>query len=172
MTTSLVFTFIGTDKPGLVEKLTNIVAEHEGNWLESRMSQLAGQFAGITRVQIASAHVDKLQQALNQLSGDDLTIVIQTGNHNELNTSTQKLALSLIGNDRPGILKELSSALAARHINLTEMNTKLTSAPMTAETLFEAHAEIAVPLTQNLEELSDKLEEIANDLSVDITLDN
>jgi glycine cleavage system regulatory protein len=170
--TSLVFTFIGADKPGLVEKLSNIVAEHGGNWLESRMSQLAGQFAGITRVQIASTHVEQLQHALNALSNNDLTIVVQTGNHSELDTNTQKLSLSLIGNDRPGILKELSRALAARHINLIEMNTALVSAPMTAETLFEAHAEIAVPLSQSIEELSDKLEEIANDLSVDITLDD
>src|SRR4051812_3506563 len=40
----LVMTIIGPDRPGLVELLASLVAEHGGNWLESRMSHLAGQF--------------------------------------------------------------------------------------------------------------------------------
>ena len=171
MTTSIVFTFIGADKPGLIEKLTRIVAEHQGNWLESRMSQLAGQFAGITRIQIANTKANGLRLALSQLSGNDLTVVVQDGADPQSPEAVRQLSLSLIGNDRPGILRELSSALAARNINVVEMNTQLTSAPMTAEPLFEASAQIAAPENQDLEELSERLDEIANDLSVDITLD-
>lgn len=170
MSTSIVFTFIGADKPGLVEKLTNTVSKHDGNWLESRMSQLAGQFAGITRVQISDDKADGLKAALTALSTNDLNIVVQSGN-NIGNETVKQLELSLIGNDRPGILKELSSALAARNINVCELDTHLTSAPMTAETLFEAHASIQVPASLDLEELTDKLEEIANDLTVEINLD-
>ncbi len=171
MTTSIVFTFIGADKPGLVEKLTAIVSQHGGNWLESRMSQLAGQFAGITQVQVSNSNVEQLRQALSDISGDDLTVVVQPGTVHSHGQKIKHVNLSLIGNDRPGILKELSSALATRNINVCELSTRVTSAPMTAEPLFEAMADIQVPQSQDLDELSEKLDEIANMLSVDISLD-
>ena len=53
MTSAMVFTFVGADKPGLVEKLAQTVGQHGGNWLESRMSELAGQFAGIVQVEVS-----------------------------------------------------------------------------------------------------------------------
>ncbi len=43
----LVLTLIGPDRPGLVEAVAEPIAAHGGNWLESRMAHLAGQFAGI-----------------------------------------------------------------------------------------------------------------------------
>ena len=44
---SLVVTVIGKDRPGLVESVSAVVEEHGGSWVESRMSRLAGEFAGI-----------------------------------------------------------------------------------------------------------------------------
>lgn len=171
MTTSIVFTFIAVDKPGLVEQLSNTVSEHGGNWLESRMSQLAGNFAGIARVQISTDHVENLRAALQALSGEELNISIRsdTGTGNKANY--KHLQLSLIGNDRPGIVKELTRALAELNINVCEMNTWVTSAAMTADTLFEATAEIQVPTGQDIAELSERLEEIANEVAVDINLE-
>ncbi len=172
MSTSIVFTFIGNDKPGLVEKLSNTVSEQGGNWLESRMSQLAGHFAGIARVQISTDKAQALRTALENLSGDDLSVNLEDSN-SQLDTSGHKsIKLSLLGNDRPGIVKELSSALAALHINVCEMNTGVTSAPMSAEPLFSASAEIQVPETLDIGELDEKLEAIANQLDVDINLEN
>ena len=172
MSVSIVFTFIGADKPGLIERLSKTVSENDGNWLESRMSQLAGQFAGIARVQVTDNQADALTQALRQLSGKDLEISIQSSQQGANATDYRLMHLSLIGNDRTGIVRELSSALASRQINVCEMNTNVTSAPMTAEPLFEATAQIQVPINLDLGELSDSLDEIANELAVDITLDD
>ena len=60
MTTYLVLTAIGEDKPGLVESLVRIISDNSGNWLESSMSQLAGKFAGILRVSVNDNNADKL----------------------------------------------------------------------------------------------------------------
>ncbi len=171
MTTSIVFTFIGADKPGLIEKMSNTVSEHGGNWLESRMSQLAGHFAGITRVQINTSQADQLRSALEALSSNELSISIQHDNTAESPADVKPMTLNLVGNDRPGIVRELSSALAALHINVYEMNTQVTSAPMTADPLFEASAEIQVPSTLNINELNDKLDDIANELTLEINLE-
>src|SRR5436189_2198459 len=77
MQRSLVMTVIGQDRPGLVESVAAIVAEHGGNWLESRMSRLGGQFAGILRVEVPADDESSLLSALKQLEARDLTIVVQ-----------------------------------------------------------------------------------------------
>ena len=46
MKSYLVMTVLGNDRPGLVRSLADTVASHGGNWLESRMARLAGQFPG------------------------------------------------------------------------------------------------------------------------------
>jgi glycine cleavage system regulatory protein len=41
MATSLVVTVIGNDRPGIVERLSEVVLAAEANWEESRMARLA-----------------------------------------------------------------------------------------------------------------------------------
>jgi glycine cleavage system regulatory protein len=171
VTTSIVFTFIAKDKPGLVERLSKTVSDFGGNWLESRMSHMAGQFAGITRVQVSNEQATALSDALLALSTNELTVVVQPGESASTAEKAQQRAVHIIGHDRPGIVLEVSRALAARSINVSEMNTNITSAPMTAESLFESTAIIELPPEQDLEELAEKLDEIANDLAIDIKLD-
>ncbi|MFA7554365.1 MAG: ACT domain-containing protein [Spongiibacteraceae bacterium] len=172
MSTTLVFNFISVDKPGIVERISNTVSEHGGNWLESRMSQLAGHFTGITRVQTDRDRIEILRQALTSLNNDDLTITILPDLSSPIQLADRQLQLTLIGGDRPGIVRELTRALAARNINVIEMDTNVTSAPMTAEPLFQATATISVPSSQDMNELSDTFDEIANDLAVDINMED
>ena len=168
-TSSIVFTFIGIDEPGLVEKLSRTVSENGGNWLESNMSQLAGQFAGITRVQIDSASSETLRSALLALNSDKLTVVVQIGSESAGSATTHH-SLHVIGNDRPGVVREITAALSVRGINVVKMHTSLTSAPMTAEALFEATAQIAIGYDVDMLELQESLDDIARDLAVDIVL--
>jgi glycine cleavage system regulatory protein len=169
---SLVFTFIGPDKPGLIEKVSRTVNEHGGNWLESRMSQLAGQFAGIVRVAISDEQTDKLSKALHELSDNsELTIVLQPAHHATTATDHRLLRLSVIGNDRPGIVREITKALAQRHINIVEMDTSVTSAPMSGDPLFEAVLDIQFPKAQSLDDLNDNLDSIADELTIEIALE-
>lgn len=171
MTTAMVFTFIGADKPGLVQKLAHTVGSHGGNWLESRMSELAGQFAGIVQVAVDDAQLPALRAALQALSGAELTVVVAANNAASAGTDWRHLRLSIIGNDRPGIVREVAGALAARQINVREMDTTITSAPMTGEPLFEAMAEIQVPRTLDLSELNEQLDAIADALTIEIDLE-
>jgi glycine cleavage system regulatory protein len=169
---SLVFTFIGPDKPGLIEKVSSAVNQHGGNWLESRMSQLAGQFAGIVRVAISNEQTAALSQALHELSDNsELTIVLQPASNTAINNDYRLLRLSVIGNDRPGIVREITRALASRHINIAEMDTSVTSAPMSGDPLFEAMLDIQLPKNQSIDELNDNLDAIADELTIEISLE-
>jgi glycine cleavage system regulatory protein len=167
---SLVFTFVGADQPGLVEKLSHTVAAHGGNWLQSRMSELAGQFAGIVEVEVASEQADDLRAALLALSAQQLSVLVAPSPGGASPAAMQTLHLSILGNDRPGIVREVAQALATRNINVREMNTSVTSAPMSGEPLVTAMAQIQVPQALDLAELKARLDTIADALTVDIDL--
>lgn len=176
MNTYLVLTVIGDDRPGLVEALAQAVADHDGNWLESNMSHLAGKFAGILRVSVPDDRADRLIHALDELPAS-LRIIIERGDPadsagSEDNNRSLRLArLSIVGNDRPGIVREVSQALAAQQINVDQLDTECSSAPMSGETLFHARAVLRIPPGLSLEHLRAELEQIADDLIVDLSMD-
>jgi glycine cleavage system regulatory protein len=171
MSKPLVFTFVGADKPGLVEKLSQTVAAHGGNWLESRMSELAGQFAGIVKVEVSKEESAALRTALLALCDSQFSVVVAESSGESSAGNFRQLRLTIVGNDRPGIMREVSRALAARHISVSEMDTSITSAPMSGDPLFEAAARIQVPHALDLDELNAQLDTIANALTVHIDLE-
>ena len=171
MQVSLVLTVIGPDRPGLVELLAQIVASHGGNWLESRMAHLEGQFAGLLRVQLPGTGVEELRNALLDLEDDGVRVVLSESAAAAGASTAPRVSLELIGQDRPGIVREISAALAVRGINVEEFESRCTSAPMSGEALFHARAQLRVPDGQTLEEVRATLEKIANELMVDVTLE-
>ena len=171
MQVPLVMTVIGRDKPGLVEAVATIVARHGGNWLESRMCRLGGEFAGILRIQIEAAQQEILEQELTALGQHGLSIVIGSGRCGPEGRSGPMAALELVGQDRPGIVREISSALARQGVNVEELATECSSAPMTGEALFRAKARLQLPKSCSLPELRKELERIAGNLLVDVVID-
>ena len=170
MSVSLVLTLIGEDKPGLVELLSQTVAAHGGNWLESRMSRMAGRFAGILRASVPADEADALTEALGALESRGLRVVVERSAFDEPEAEVRPIYLDLVGADRPGIIRDISRALALRQVNVDELRTECTSAPMSGEILFNARAKLRVPLDTAVEDLCEALEQIAGDLMVDITL--
>jgi len=170
MATYLVLTVIGDDRPGLVEQLANTVAANSGNWLESSMSQLAGKFAGILKISVPDNNADKLVSDL-QASSNNLKLVIEKVNDIGEVDQHQIINLNLVGNDRPGIVKEISAALASQGVNVEELNTHCSPAPMSGEMLFTVKSRLRVPAGLDMEALKNGLEEIADDLIVDINID-
>jgi glycine cleavage system regulatory protein len=168
---SLVLTVIGPDRPGLVESLSQAIAQQEGNWLESRMARMAGQFAGILRVNIEEERAEALRNDLMALETKGILINVETSTAEGYESELRPLTLALIGNDRPGIIHEISQILAQRGVNVDELTTEQSVAPMSGESLFRANAELRAPLDLNVEDLREQLEEIAQDLMVDIRLD-
>ena len=166
---SLVVTVIGKDRPGLVESVSAVVEEHGGSWVESRMSRLAGEFAGILRVSVPADRADGLTKALGGLRSDGLRVMVERG-FEEAVEEGHVILLELIGSDRPGIVHKISEALAARGVNVDELNTECEGAPWSGGTLFKAMARLRAPKALDLDQLRESLEAIAGDLMVDITI--
>ena len=166
---SLVVTVIGKDRPGLVESVSAVVEEHGGSWVESRMSRLAGEFAGILRVSVPADRAKTLSEALQTLRSEGLRVVVERGVE-EAVEAAHVIVLELVGSDRPGIVHKISEALAARGVNVEELNTECEGAPWSGDTLFKARARLRAPKALDLDQLRESLEAIAGDLMVDISL--
>jgi glycine cleavage system regulatory protein len=168
MKSYLVMTVLGNDRPGLVSSLADTVASHGGNWLESRMARLAGQFAGIVRIECPSETADALINELQTPGNSGLTILAVRQQAQEP-LPRRTLAVEVVGNDRPGIVRELSAAVASSGGNIEELTTGLESAPMSGQPMFRAHGVISIPENAEPAALTAAIESLGNDLTVDIT---
>jgi glycine cleavage system regulatory protein len=170
MQTQIVLTLIGPDRPGLVEALSDEIARASGNWEQSRMARLADQFAGILRVRLPAARVADLKQGLKSLERHGLRIVVEASEAGAEARGTVAMRLEVVGNDRAGIVRDLSRALAQRSVNVDELETQCEEAPMGGGQLFRARALLHVPSALSLAQLRSALEGIGDDLMVDVTL--
>jgi glycine cleavage system regulatory protein len=164
----LILTVIGDDRPGLVEELATAVSAHDGNWLEASLAHLSGKFAGIVRVAVPAERSAALQTALTKLSG--LKVSAALADAEKSAPAGRRFSLDLVGHDRIGIVKEVSQVLARHAVNVEELATHTSSAPMSAEILFNAQAELLAAPDFNVQALKADLERISNDLMVDISL--
>jgi glycine cleavage system regulatory protein len=167
--TSLILTLIGPDRPGLVEALAAPVAEHGGNWLESRMAHLAGKFAGVLLVEVPEERAGSLVEALGRLEQRGLKVVVERSAA-EPAPGGRPFVVDLVGLDRPGLVREISQVLAERGVNIEELTTDRMAAPMSGELLFRSRARVLVPPRTDAAELRARLERLAGDLMVQVTL--
>jgi glycine cleavage system regulatory protein len=162
---SLILTVVGPDRPGLVRALAEAVAARGGSWLESRMSRLAGQFAGIVLVEAPDALLDDLRG----LERQGLRITAQTGTTTApIPPASPRLALEVVGNDRPGIVRDISQVLAASEVNIEELTTGVVSGSFSGESLFRVTAFVRAPDATAVDAVRAGLEALGNELMVDI----
>lgn len=165
----LVLTVIAQDQPGLVERIAQCITSHGGNWLESRMSRMAGQFAGIVRVDVPLESHSGLVKALEELNAEGIRVLLAAGGAEPVR-SWRPILLDLVGNDRAGIVRDITRLLAELGVNLESLETEVSPAPMSGELLFHAEALLAVPPSLSLDDLQSKLETLADDLMVELNL--
>lgn len=164
-------TVIGDDRRGIVDSLSALVKQSGGNWLDSRMALLGGKFAGILRVTCPDEAVDSLRQSLKALANDGLEV------HVEITDSTfedkgETVFLEVVGQDRPGIVSQISRAVAAQGANVEKLDTHCESAPMSGEMLFTAKVKLRLADGASIDGLKQAIEKIAADLMVDATFAN
>jgi glycine cleavage system regulatory protein len=169
MRTSLVLTVIGDDKPGIVEQLSDRILATGANWEESRMARLAGKFAGLLRVSVETDRAEQLAGALRALDAGGLTVVVEPSADGE-GAEPRKVSLEVVGNDHPGIVRDIARVLAQHDVNIEELETEITSAPMSGEALFHARASLRVPPSVAIDRLRGVLESLAGELMVDLSL--
>ncbi len=172
---SLLLTVIGDDRPGLVSAVSALVEARGGSWQRSQLTRLAGKFAGIALVEVPDTQRAGLEEALAALAAEGLSVRVEDAGPAGSTDAPEgdgpaTFALHLVGQDHPGIVAEISSALAARGVGIEELLTDVVDAPMGGGTLFEARATLRMPPGADSEVRAD-LERLADELMVDLDLD-
>lgn len=166
---SLVVTVIGDDRAGLVSALADVIAEHGGNWERSQMAELAGKFAGIVLVTVPDRSANDLVAGLWPLEEQGiLDVSVQLGEPQPFDGV--RFDMALIGGDRPGIVREISRALARLGVSIDQLSTATREAPMAGGMLFEASAVLELPAGTDVAAVRSAIEALANELMVDIDL--
>lgn len=166
--TTLVLTIVGDDRAGLVAAVAEVIDAHGGNWENSQLAELAGAFAGIVEVSVAPDRADALREALSQIEG--LVTVAVPGRGQATDASpARRVSFEVLGNDHPGIVRELSSTLSAQGVSIERMTSETRDAPQAGGRLFDAAITAVVPSSVDIAELVAELERLAHELQVDVT---
>jgi glycine cleavage system regulatory protein len=166
---TFILTVLGDDRPGLVSALSAPINAHGASWQRSQMSRLAGKFAGIVLVSVAEEQLDALAADLAALEAQGLRVVLERTDQPAEHESV-RLHLDLLGADHPGIVAEVSAALAGSGVSIEELTTDVSDAPMAGGTLFQARAVLTAPPATSTEHLRSMLEGLADELMVEIRL--
>lgn len=166
-----ILSILSDDKPGIVKQIAHIVSQHGGSWQESRLTQLAGKFAGVVRITLKNDQQTALSEALERLEDQQIRVQIENVAHIAPRSAARSARFSLTGPDRPGIVLEITQALASYQINVEDLSTHCTSMPYSGEPLFEAEGILSLPADTNLDQLTEQLDNIADELALDIQLE-
>lgn len=168
MQKNLVITILGPDRKGLVKSLSKTLKQFNGNWQESRMIHLAGQFAGLVQVSIHSDQVEQLSNALKALETNSFRIMIESNDENINKALTKNMELELLGQDRPGIVQDITEQLASLNVNIEELESEIKEASMSGGTLFCANLKLGLPEDISPESVQDSLESMSDQFMIDI----
>ena len=170
MQTHLVFTVIAKDRPGLVERMADIIAGAGGNWIESSMARLGGEFAGIVRIGIDGIRSDELVTQLRALSADGIDITLRSDQEGADVPKGSSARLDLVSQDHPGILRDITHVLSEKGVSIEHLETEVAAGSMQGEALFKASADLRLPVGLDPADLSEALQDTAGDLMADINL--
>lgn len=162
---AMVLSIIGNDKTGLVDDVAKAVANAQGNWMRSSFCHLAGHFAGFVEVLVPKENQQRLVSDCHALSNLQITLLPA---HDSAKANTKQVYVTVTGNDRKGIVRDVTGALNTFDLNIVELNTNCESAPNWGSLMFKAHMLVEIPLNFETNRLRDAIEDIADDLMVDL----
>lgn len=167
---TMVLTVYGDDRAGLVDSLAEAIDDNGGSWDKSYMAELVGKFAGVVAVTVPDPKVAGLLAALEPLRAQGLDIAAHAVEASAAPEAHREMTLVISGQDHPGIIHDVSHALAEREISIAELATETSDAPMSGGTLFEAHLTLHAAQTTSFAELHDAIAKVADELVVDFEL--
>jgi glycine cleavage system transcriptional repressor len=171
MTKNIVLTLTGRDKIGIVENVTDVIVKRGGNVESSRMARLGGEFVMLMLLTLPDKDFAKLDQELEQLRGEGYQItLLQTEDDSNKYLGWLPYEIEVMGADHEGIIYEISRHLAAQGINIENMDTSSTPAPMSGTPLFMMKGIVVVPPQLNFHVWSGALEDVGDKLNVSVKI--
>jgi glycine cleavage system transcriptional repressor len=164
----LVLTASGRDRPGILEEVTRLIVQHDGNVESGRFQRLGGDFAMMMFVTAPEDQIDALRGTLSELhvvKFDVQTRLSEVSDGEDEIGAT--VSIAVVGADHMGIIYQVTRYLADQGVNVESMATEVVAAPMSGAPLFTMSAAVRVPNKLSVEDLREALEYIGNELGVD-----
>lgn len=169
MRTQVILSVVGSDRPGLTQAVAEAVLSAGGNWLESHLSRLAGKYVGSVLVELDGSSLPTLYDAVAAVDAAGLQVVIVPAGM-DTPQSGNELLLEVVGNDRRGIVHEVTTALADLGVNVEDLSTRLEDSSWSGGRLFRLSGRITVPEAVSVDVVRDALEDISGEIMVDLTV--
>ena len=169
MNKNIILSVIGPDKPGIVSDISEMIKNHAGNIDKSRMVKLGDYFTIMVLISINDDHLTNLNKKLKNYSNYQILI-------HELSTISDKdddisHTIHLNGIDNEGLVYKITNELAKLDINIEELETNISNAPMSGISLFSLVAKVShTKLDYNI--LKEKMNNLASELDVNISIEN
>ena len=168
MKTRVILSAAGSDRPGLTRSLAEAVLAAGGNWLESHLSRLGGRYVGSVLVEVDAARLGAFEAAIRRIDAGGLAVSLVPAGE-EPAPAGELLRLELVGQDRPGIVREVTAVLAELGVNIEDFATSTENGAWSGERLFRLAARLDIPSGMTSEQVRSALEAISGEIMVDFT---
>jgi methionyl-tRNA formyltransferase len=169
-TTSLVVSIVGPDRHGIVSSLADRAQRYGANWTASRMTRVAGEFAGMVHFEVPVENADALANALRGLEASGLQVLVAKSNGADVPATLRSVELELVGDDRVGIVSRLTKILAERGVSIENIHTEVVRSGGSSKQIFKVGAHLLVPTALSIDDLRTELGALAHEMMVDIAL--
>ena len=169
MATKVILSVIGNDRPGLTQSLAEAVLAAGGNWLESHLSHLGGNYVGAVLVELEEENLGLLRTSIQEVDATGLHVSIVPAGE-DASAQGYPLSLELVGQDRPGIVREVTAVLSSLGVNIEDFGSGTENGSWQGERLFRANARLSVPRTLSFDQVRSALEAISGEIMVDLTI--
>ena len=168
MTARVILSVVGSDRPGLTQALADAVMAAGGNWLESHLSRLGGTYVGSVLVALDPARLATLEDRIRAVDASGLRVSIVPAGDTPDALGTP-LWVELVGQDRPGIVREVTAVLADLAVNIERFSTSAENSAHSGELLFRMNALVTIPHGKTADDIQAALEAISGEIMVDFT---
>jgi glycine cleavage system transcriptional repressor len=173
MTTKLVISALGADRPGIVDEISNIIYKHSLNIEDSRMTILGGEFAILLLVSGEQSSIDAIQTQVNEIGQAlQMRLMIKLTSESTPIEDAIPYAVEVTALDHPGIVNNISSFFSQRGINIVNLHTESYSAPHTGTPMFALHMTIGISADTNIAKLRDAFMQACEELNLDAEMKN
>jgi glycine cleavage system transcriptional repressor len=165
---------IGRDRPGMVADLAELIYECDCNLEDSSMTVLGSEFAVLLLVSGEGAEIERrLSAACKRLEWEKrFTVFFRPLEEAPRRTPHPGTALEAVvtGADKAGIVARVARTLADHGVNITDLRTESRPEPETGTPIYTMRIAMTVPAGVDRRALADRLERVAAELCVDLSL--
>jgi glycine cleavage system regulatory protein len=165
----MVLSVVGSDRPGLTKAVAAAVVAAGGNWLESHLSRLGGLYVGSVLVDMGTGKAEALRAAVAAVDEVGLEVRIAPAGEGAA-AAGEMFAFTLVGQDRPGIVNQVTAALSQLGANIETFETWLSKESHSGAPLFNMAAKLRLPPGLAAAKVQAALEAISGEIMVDVAV--